>query len=140
MKEEELDQHSLRLARHASELLERSANELPASIRSRLRGARRAALAESRASGGHKGAMWRRWLPAGTAAAAVLALLLMEVPRFGSGPQATSGASEDFEMLADSSALALAQDQLGQGDDVDYEFYDWAVNAGEDEHGGEAGS
>ncbi len=43
-------------------------------------------------------------------------------------------------MLADSSAFALAQDQLGQGGDVDYEFYDWAVNSGDEERGAEAGS
>jgi Protein of unknown function (DUF3619) len=142
MKEEEkLDQDLSRFARRAGELLQRSANELPAGIRSRLTSARYAALAQSRARSSYGAPMWRRWLPVGAAAAAVLAVLLLQGPRLGSGaPQAGSGGSEDFEMLADSSAFALAQDQLGQGGEVDYEFYDWAVYAADDEHGGEAGS
>ncbi len=143
MKEEQLDQDSFRFARRVSQLLEQSANELPASIRSRLTSARYAALAQRRAGSSHTGVVWRRWLPAGVAAAAVLAVLLLQGPPLGSGvPQPSSGGSEDFEMLADSSAFALAQDQdqPGQGGDVDYEFYDWAVYAADDEHGGEAGS
>ena len=66
---------------------------------------------------------------------------MLQGPRLGSElPQVNSGGGEDFEMLADSSAFALAQDQLSQGGDVDYEFYDWAVNSAQDERGGEAGS
>lgn len=141
MKEEELDAQSLQFARRASELLERSAEQLPARIRSRLARARCGALEQRRETGGYRQATWQRWLPAGAAAAAVLAVLLLQGPRPGSGlPQASSGASEDFEMLADSSAFALAQDQLGQGGEVGYDFYDWAVNAAQDERGGEAGS
>jgi hypothetical protein len=134
------DPDSSRFARRASQLLEQSASELPARIRSRLTRARYAALGQSRARD-HGLIRWRRWLPAGAAAAAVLTVLLLQGPRLGPGlPQASSGGSEDFEMLADSSAFALAQDQLGQGGDVDYEFYDWAANAAQDEHSGEAGS
>ena len=143
MKDEELDQDSFRFARRVSELLKQSANALPASIRSRWTSARHAALAQRRATNRHARLVWRRWLPAGAAAAAVLAVLLWQGPRLGPGvAQTGSGGSEDFEMLADSSAFALAQDQdqPGQGGDVDYEFYDWAVYAADDEHGGEAGS
>jgi Protein of unknown function (DUF3619) len=137
MKEEELDPGSVEFARRVGELLERSADELPARIRSRLTRARYAAL-ERR---GYRFATWRAWLPAGAAAAAVLAVLMLQGPRLGSElPQANSGGGEDFEMLADSGAFALAQDQLSQGGDVDYEFYDWAVNADQDERGGETGS
>jgi hypothetical protein len=139
MNDEELDPASLEFARRARELLERSANELPARIRSRLTRARFAALDQRSARGGVGFSNWRRWLPAGAAAAVVLAVLMMEGPRLGSElPQSNAG--EDFEMLADSGAFALAQDQLSQGGDVDYEFYDWAVNAAQDERGGETGS
>ena len=137
MKEEELDPQSAEFARRTRALLERSAAELPARIRSRLTGARSAAL-ERR---GVRLASWHRWLPAGAAAAALLAVLVIVGPRLGSElPQANSGSGEDFEMLADSGAFALAQDQLAQGGDVDYEFYDWAVTTAQDERGGEAGS
>jgi hypothetical protein len=140
-KEEELDPGSLEFARRAREVLERSADELPARVRSRLTRARYAALEQRSESGGYRLAAWRRWLPAGALAAAVLAVLMLQGPRLGSDlPQSNSGAGEDFEMLADSGAFALAQDQLSQGGDVDYEFYDWAVYAAQDEHGAEAGS
>jgi hypothetical protein len=136
-KEEELDPGSVEFARHVGELLERSADELPARIRSRLTRARYAALEQR----GYRIGTWRAWLPAGAAAAAVLAVLMLQGPRLGSDlPQANSGGGEDFEMLADSGAFALAQDQLSQGGDVDYEFYDWAVNSDQDERGAETGS
>ena len=143
--EEELDPQSAEFARRARLLLERSANELPASIRSRLTRARYAALERRSDLTGvrdtYRLAVWRRWLPAGAAAAAVLAVLMMQAPRPGTElPQVNSGSGEDFEMLADSSAFALAQDQLSQGGDVDYEFYDWAVTTAQDERGGEEGS
>ena len=100
---------------------------------------RRASARGERGGAGYSS--WRRWLPAGAAAAVVLAVLMTEGPRLGSDvPQTGTGGGEDFEMLADSGAFALAQDQLSQGGDVDYEFYDWAVNAAQDERGGETGS
>jgi len=137
MKEEELDPGSAEFSRRVGELLEHSASQLPARIRSRLTRARYAALEQR----GHRPAAWRAWLPAGAAAAAVLAALMLQGPRLGSElPQANSGGGEDFEMLADSGAFALAQDQLSQGGEVDYEFYDWAVNGDQDERGAETGS
>jgi anti-sigma-K factor RskA len=141
MNEEEFDEASRAFARRAGELLEQSAGALPARIRSRLTRARHAALAQSRPTRSNARALWRAWLPASAAAAAVLTVLLLQGPNPGSGtPQAASGGNEDFEMLADSGAYALAQDQLAQGGEVDYEFYDWAVNSGDDEHGAAAGS
>jgi hypothetical protein len=140
MNAEELDPESAEFARRTRLLLERSAQELPARIRSRLTQARYAALERRNDAGGFGLTAWRRWLPAGAAAAAVLAVLMLQAPHSGMDlPQANSG-GEDFEMLADSSAFALAQDQLAPGGDVDYEFYDWAVNDAQDERGGETGS
>lgn len=141
MNDEQLDPAAVEFARRARELLERSANELPARIRSRLTQARYAALDRRSERGGDGLLTWRRWLPAGVAAAAILAVLMMEGPRPGSDlPRASTNGGEDFEMLADSGAYALAQDQLSQGGDVDYEFYAWAVNTAQDERGGETGS
>jgi hypothetical protein len=141
MSEAELDPESVDFERRARELLERSAHALPARIRSRLTRARYRALEQRSAGRGFGRFAWQRWLPAGAAAAAVLAVLLLQGPRPGAElPQANAGGGEDFEMLADSGAFALAQDQLSQGGDVDYEFYDWAVHAAQDERGGETGS
>src|ERR1039458_3737742 len=69
----------------------------------------------------------RRWAPAGAGAlaAAVFAVLFIVVPRSESpavNPLA-SAAPEDLEMLADSDGV-----QLGREQDVDYDFYEWAVS------------
>ena len=67
----------------------------------------------------------RRWVPAGAAVAAVLALLLVYVPhgRSRAGePGGRVAALEDIEMLSDSDAVPLNGDQ-----DVDYDFYEWAA-------------
>jgi len=139
-REPELDAGAEEFARRARELLQGSAAQLPGRIRSRLTRARYAALEQRGAGRGYRVARWQRWLPAGAAAAVVLAVLMMQGPRPAAElPQATAG-GEDFEMLADSSAFALVQDQLSPGGDVDYEFYDWAVNAAQDDRGAEAGS
>src|SRR3954452_9497881 len=126
MSEEPLDPASLEFARQVGERLEQSARELPARVRSRLTRARYAALEQCGASPGRGRDAWRRWLPA-AAAAVVLAVLMIEGPRVRPElAQAGASGGEDFEMLADSGAFALAQDQLSQGADVDdYEFYDW---------------
>jgi hypothetical protein len=139
MNAEELDPESAGFARRARALLERSAQELPAHIRSRLTRARYAALERRSDRSAYRFGAWHRWLPAGAAAAAVLAVLMLQGPRSGSDiPQPNSAG--DFEMLADSGAFALAQDQLAQGGEVEYEFYDWAVNDAQDERDGETGS
>jgi hypothetical protein len=136
----EPDPRAVEFERRARALLERSAGELPARIRSRLTRARYAALEQSRLHRMHRFATWQRWLPAGAAAIAVLAVLMMVGPHRGPELPQANATSEDFEMLADSGALALAQDQLSAGGDVDYEFYDWAAHADPDERAGEAGS
>ena len=134
---EAFDAESAEFERRTRELLQSSAQQVPARIRTRLTQARYAALDEHRDLTGPRRASWSRWLPAGAAAAVVLAVLIVEAPRMGADlPRGNTGGSEDFEMLADSGAFALAQDQLSQDGEVDYEFYDWAVSTENDERGG----
>ena len=140
---DELDPEVAESSRRTRALLERSVDELPAGIRSRLTRARYAALERGNRPGPHAGnadGAWRRWLPAGAAAGAVLVVLLVQAPRFGPDlPKAASAGAEDLELLADGGGYALAQDPLSQDADVDYEFYDWAVATAQDERYGEAG-
>jgi len=135
---EQQDRESTEFVRRTEELLARSAQQLPARIRSRLTRARYAALDQHAAGAPRR---WARWLPAGAAAAMVLAVLIVQAPRPGADfAHGSAGSNEDIEMLADSGAYALAQDQLSKDGDVDYEFYDWAVSTEREERGGETGS
>jgi len=143
----EYDPATLEFERRARELLERSAEALPARTRSRLTRARYAALegAAPRATAVGRGS-WRRWLPAGAVSAAMLAVLLfVGHPHVPAVPQGSVAGGEDLELLADRDALALAQDQMGEGQaapdqDADYDFYSWAVSAAQDEGNGPVGS
>jgi hypothetical protein len=108
--------------RRTRALLTQSAEQLPGAVRSRLTQARFAAVA---ARSGRAPAFARRWVPAGAAVAAALALLVLYVPH-GRGlienPVASAGL-EDIELLTDNDAVPLNGDQ-----DVDYDFYEWAAN------------
>jgi len=128
-------------ARRARALLEASVESLSARTRSRLTRARHAALAPrgplARLRDGTGYAAWRSWLPAGAVAGALLAVLLLVGHWPASGIQQAGVASgEDLELLADRDALALAQDQAAPEGELDYEFYDWAVNTEQDSSGG----
>lgn len=129
----EEEQRLEEFARRTRELLQESVANLDGATRSRLTRARYAALANAAGAGGLAPA-WRRWLPAGALAAAALAVLLV-VGQQSHAPalQASAGgAGDDIELLADADGLALAQEA-----DVDYDFYEWAVYAAQDnEHGG----
>jgi ferric-dicitrate binding protein FerR (iron transport regulator) len=106
----------------ARALLVQSADDLPASVRSRLTQGRYAALA---AHPRRRPSFARRWLPVGAAVAAALALLIVYVPG-GRAPlenAVATGGLEDIELLSDNDALPLNGDQ-----DVDYDFYEWAAN------------
>jgi hypothetical protein len=106
----------------ARALLLQSAEELPGAVRSRLTQARHAALAARPA---RVPSFARRWVPAGAAVAAALALLIVYVPHGGSSmenPVANAGL-EDIELLTDNDAVPLNGDQ-----DVDDDFYEWAAD------------
>ncbi|MFI4867030.1 MAG: hypothetical protein ACHQDB_07985 [Steroidobacterales bacterium] len=108
--------------RRARALLTQSAEQLPGAVRSRLTQARFAAVA---ARSAHAPWFARRWVPAGAAVAAALALLVLYVPHGRSlieNPVASAGL-EDIELLTDNDAVPLNGDQ-----DVDYDFYEWAAN------------
>lgn len=101
-------------------LLLASAEQLPWAVRSRLTQARHAALQVRDARRHHR---LQRWAPAGAVAAAALALLVVLGPhrtRPAAVPVA-NGALEDIDLL--SSDVPLNVDQ-----DVNYEFYEWAVD------------
>lgn len=121
----ESNSNSSEFEQRARTLLLQSADELPGAVRSRLTQARYAALAARRPRLSHQA--WR-WAPAGAAAAAVLALLIVFVPHAGAPPiNAMSMASaEDIALLTDSDAMPLSGDQ-----DVDYDFYEWASGEAE---------
>jgi hypothetical protein len=109
--------------RRTRSLLLESADHLPGALRSRLTQARYAAL---EAHGGASAPVRTRgWMGAGAAAAAVLVALLVLVPHHGSAPTTAlaGGSVDDLELLAESDAVPLSEDQ-----DVDYDFYEWAVN------------
>jgi len=137
----DIDPENEEFARRARALLEGSVESLSARTRSRLTRARhtalepRGSLVRMRDAAGS--AAWRSWLPAGAVAGTVLAVLLLA----GRWPapemqQAGMANGEDLELLADRDALALAQDQAAPEGELDYEFYDWAVNNDQDNGGG----
>jgi hypothetical protein len=104
-------------------LLLASADALTGTVRSRLTQARHTALGV-RATRRHY--RLQRWVPAGALAAAALALLVVLAPHRMQPPSATSavvanGALEDIDLLA--SDVPLSADK-----DVNYEFYEWAVD------------
>jgi len=108
--------------RRARALLTQSADQLPGAVRSRLTQARFAAVA---ARSVRAPSFARRWVPAGAAVAAALALLVLYVPHgrgLSENPVANAGL-EDIELLTDNDAVPLNGDQ-----DVDYDFYEWAAN------------
>ncbi|MGH8144406.1 MAG: hypothetical protein ACREU2_18075 [Steroidobacteraceae bacterium] len=108
------------LEQHSRALWLASADQLPWSVRSRLTQARHAAV---RARNSRRHHRLQLWAPAGAVAAAALALLVVWAP-YRTRPAAipvANGALEDIDLL--SSDVPLNVDQ-----DVNYEFYEWAVD------------
>jgi hypothetical protein len=109
------------LERRTRELLLASSEGLAGSTRSRLTQARFAAVA---ASEKRMRRQLQRWAPAGVAAAAALALLVVFVPHGArtSFSPVSNVALEDMDLLTSDLPLNADQDQ-----DMDYDFYEWAV-------------
>jgi hypothetical protein len=109
-------------------LLVESTEALSGAVRSQLTQARHAAL-EARPHGARY--RLQRWLPAGALAAAALAVLVIYLPHKHPAPTVAviSGSIDDIDLLTSDVPL--------NGDpDVDYSFYEWAVDAA----GGSAGA
>jgi hypothetical protein len=104
--------------------LEASVETLNARVRSRLTRARYAAL---EAAGGRRHYGWRSWAPAGAVAAAlVISVFAFEQHRgMTVASSEANTALEDIDLLSDSDALEMAQEQDG-----DYDFYEWAADMG----------
>ena len=107
------------LERRTRELLVASSEALAGATRSRLTQARFAAVA---ASEHRMRRQLQRWAPAGVAAAAALTLLVVLLPHGARAPfsPVSNVALEDMDLLT--SDLPLNADQ-----DMDYDFYEWAV-------------
>jgi hypothetical protein len=105
--------------RRASAALAQSVDHIDGRIRSRLTQARHAALAHAVPS---KSAIWRRPVLVPAGAAAALALAIVAAIAWQQKPARPTLDVEDVELLADSEALELMQDE-----DV---FYEWAVRQG----------
>jgi ferric-dicitrate binding protein FerR (iron transport regulator) len=121
MTAEPTKEDSSEFERRTRALLLQSADELSGALRSRLTQARHAALAAHPA---RPPSLALRWLPAGAAVAAMLALLIMYVPLGKSTMEnpVTNAGFEDIEMLTDTDTVPLNGDQ-----EVDYDFYEWAA-------------
>jgi ElaB/YqjD/DUF883 family membrane-anchored ribosome-binding protein len=121
MNREQHDDADREFERRTRALLLESADRLPGALRSRLTQARHAALEAHRTAAPVHA---RGWMGAG-AAAAVLVTLLVLVPHHRGAPVTAfaGGSVDDLELLAESDAVPLSEDQ-----DVDYDFYEWAVN------------
>lgn len=109
------DNEEQRLADSAKSLFDDSVDSLDAATLSKLNQGRQAALAEVSASGTR--VLWARWMPAtGIAAAALVAVLMLQSPG-GVDPEIPpESAASDFEIL-------IGEDDLDMIEEL--EFYSW---------------
>lgn len=109
-------------AAQAKELFDNSVERLDAATLSKLNQRRQAALA--RVGGARPSNAWLRWAPAsGLAAAAVVAVMMMQGPGVTDIPAMPDSAATDFEIL-------LGDEQLEMIEEL--EFYSWIDMADED--------
>jgi hypothetical protein len=124
-------------------LLEASAEELSGHVRSRLTQGRYKALAQM--GNARHVPLWQRWAPAGAAASVVLLALLFTGGHLSAPVPATVATAaspiDDLELLADSDAFDLTQDQQpASGPAADFDFYEWAAGETTGTSGGTAGT
>lgn len=113
------DERMRELERKSRAAFDQSVESLDAASRSRLTRARARALEELQ----HRRAAWSStWLPAGAAAAAALAAVMLWQGEEGAVPASTPAfaALEDLDIVAGDEDLAMF--------DEDEEFYAWAVD------------
>lgn len=113
------DERLRELERKSRAAFDESVESLDAASRSRLTRARARALEELQ----HRRAAWSStWLPAGAAAAAALAAVMLWQGEEGVAPATTPAfaALEDLDIVAGGEDLAMF--------DEDEEFYAWAVD------------
>lgn len=109
-------------AAQARKQFDDSVDRLDAATLSKLNQRRQVALA--RIGGTRPGAAWLRWAPAsGLAAAAVVAVVMMQEPVITDIPDIPDTAATDFELL-------LGDEQLEMIEEL--EFYSWIDMADED--------
>lgn len=110
------------LASQAKSLFDDSVERLDAATLSELNQRRQAALA--RVGGAEPAQAWLRWMPAsGLAAAAVVAVMMMQGPGVTDIPAMPDTAATDFEIL-------LGDEQLEMIEEL--EFFSWIDMADED--------
>jgi hypothetical protein len=120
------DERMRELERKSRAAFDESVESLDAASRSRLTRARARALEELQ----HRRAAWSStWLPAGAAAAAALAAVMLWQGEEGAAPATTPAfaALEDLDLMADVEDLAMF--------DEDEEFYAWAAGEMSDDVG-----
>ena len=105
--------------KRTKEVLEESAARLDGRTRSRLTQARHAALAQAQKPARQ---WWRAYVPAGAAAAAVLAVVLLGRP---GGTEIAPPVAQAASEAEDTELLAEAPDFVADGEDL--EFYEWAA-------------
>ncbi|MDX1518073.1 MAG: hypothetical protein R3288_14600 [Woeseiaceae bacterium] len=109
-------------AAQATALFDDSVDRLDAATLSKLNQRRQSALAK--AGGAQPGHAWLRWAPAsGLAAAAVVAVMMMQGPGVTDIPAMPDTAATDFEILLGDEQLEMIEER---------EFYSWIDMADED--------
>lgn len=100
---------------HAKDLFADSVERMDAATLSKLNQQRQAAIAA--AISGRTFGHWTRWMPAtGVAAAALIAVLIMQTPATVDLPDVSDSAAADFEILLGDDSLEMIEE---------LEFYSW---------------
>ena len=94
---------------NAQELFAHSVDRLDAATLSKLNRGRQAAIAEISTTASHY--HWLRWMPAtGLAAAAIVAVVMLQGPATVDLPDGTESAATDFEILLGDDSLEMIEE------------------------------